>query len=297
VSEPRQFGREEILALDPRRVADAMATALASVSRGAAVAPVRTHIDLGEGNGTYLISGVLNELDILTVKVISVRPRNPDHGQARLQGFLTAFEASTGRPIATLDARAATETRTSACSAVSLRLMARSDARVLTVFGAGPQAEAHVRALSAERRFDEVRRVNHADGGARRTKAIRGAGVVVTATNSTTPVLTAADVEAGTHVICVGSGSAGAAEIEPELLARAAAIRVDHRQSCLQEAGEVVQAVRGGFIQADAVRELGEVVLGRVPGRRSPEDITIYKAVGNGTQDAALAALLLGRFP
>jgi ornithine cyclodeaminase/alanine dehydrogenase-like protein (mu-crystallin family) len=295
VSEPRHFGRDQIVALDPRRVADAMASALATVSSGAAVAPVRTHIDLGDGNGTYLISGALNALDILTVKVISVRPRNPEHGLARLQGFLTAFEASTGRPIATLDARAATETRTAACSAVSLRLMARPDATVLAVFGTGPQAEAHVRALTAERHFDDVRTVRHADGAARRREAVRGANVIVTATNSTTPVLAAGDVEAGAHVICVGSGSAGAAEVEPELLARAAAIRVDHRQSCLEEAGEIVQAVRAGFIQAGAICELGEVVLGRVPGRTSPEDITVYKAVGNGTQDAALAALLLGR--
>jgi len=272
-----------------------MADALAKVSRGAAVAPIRTHIDLGDGNGTYLISGVLNELDILTVKVISVRPRNPEHGLARLQGFLTAFEASTGRPLATLDARAATETRTSACSAVSLRLMARPDATVLTVFGSGPQAEAHVRALTAERPFDEVRMVRHGDGSERRRDALHGAGVIVTATNSTTPVLAAADVAAGTHVICVGSGSAGAAEVGPELLARAAAIRVDHRPSCLEEAGEVVQAMRGGFIEAAAVHELGEVVLSRVPGRRSADEITIYKSVGNGTQDAALAALLLGR--
>jgi ornithine cyclodeaminase len=295
VSEPRHFDREAILALDPRRVADAMADALAKVSRGAAVAPVRTHIDLGDGNGTYLISGALNELDILTVKVISVRPRNPEHGLARLQGFLTAFEASTGRPIATLDARAATETRTAACSAVSLRLMARPDATVLTVFGSGPQAKAHVRALTAERPFDEVRMVTHGDGEAQRKDALRGAGVIVTATNSTTPVLTAAAVEAGAHVICVGSGNAGAAEVEPELLARAAAIRVDHRQSCLEEAGEIVQAVRGGFIEASAVHELGEVVLSRVPGRRATDDITVYKSVGNGTQDAALAALLMGR--
>jgi ornithine cyclodeaminase len=295
VSEPRHFDREAILALDPRRVADAMADALAKVSRGAAVAPVRTHIDLGDGNGTYLISGALNELDILTVKVISVRPRNPEHGLARLQGFLTAFEASTGRPIATLDARTATETRTAACSAVSLRLMARPDATVLTVFGSGPQAKAHVRALTAERPFDEVRMVTHGDGKAQRKDALRGAGVIVTATNSTTPVLTATAVEAGAHVICVGSGNAGAAEVEPELLARAAAIRVDHRQSCLEEAGEIVQAVRSGFIEASAVHELGEVVLSRVPGRRATDDITVYKSVGNGTQDAALAALLMGR--
>ena len=297
MSELRHFDREAILALDPRRVADAMADALAKVSRGAAVAPVRTHIDLGDGKGTYLISGALNELDLLTVKVISVRPRNPEHGLARLQGFLSAFEASTGRPLATLDAPAATETRTAACSAVSLRLMARPDATVLTVFGSGPQAEAHVRALTAERPFGEVRTVTRADGAQRRADALLGAGVIVTATNSTTPVFAAADVEAGAHVICVGSGNAGAAEVEPELLARAAAIRVDHLQSCLEEAGEVVRAVRGGFIEAAAVHELGEVLLSRVQGRRSPDEITVYKSVGNGTQDAALAALLLGRMP
>jgi ornithine cyclodeaminase/alanine dehydrogenase-like protein (mu-crystallin family) len=291
VSEPRHFGRQEILALDPRRVADAMASALAMVSRGVAVAPIRTHIDLGSGDGTYLISGVLTELDVLTVKVISIRPSNPQRELARLQGFLTAFEASTGRPIATLDAQAATETRTAACSAVSLRLMARPDSRVLTVFGSGPQAEAHVRALCAERPFDEVRTVRRGDDV---RHALRGAGVIVTATNSTTPVFAAADVEAGTHVICIGSGSAAATEVEPGLLARAAAVRVDHRPTCLEESGEVVQAVRAGLIGEEAVRELGEVVLGRAPGRQSTGDITVYKAVGNGTQDAALAAVLLG---
>ena len=294
VSEPRHFGREEILALDPRRVADAMASALAKVSRGAAVAPVRTHVDLGDGNGTFLISGVLHELDILTMKVINVRPRNPSSGLARLQGYLVAFEASTGRPIATLDAQAATETRTAACSAVSLRFLARPDARVLTVFGSGPQAVAHVRALTAEKEFAEVRTVGHADSAQLRSDALHGASVVVTATNSTTPVFAAGDVGAGAHVICVGSGSAGAAEVEPALLGRAATVRVDHRPSCLAEAGEIVQAVAAGLISAGAVRELGEVVLSRAPGRRTPDDVTLYKSVGNGTQDAALAALLLG---
>jgi ornithine cyclodeaminase/alanine dehydrogenase-like protein (mu-crystallin family) len=92
----------------------------------------------------------------------------------------------------------------------------------------------------------------------------------------------------------VGSGNSAASEVEPQLLARAGAIRVDHRPSCLQEAGEIVGAVRAGLIDANAVRELGEVVIGRAPGRTSSEEITVYKSVGNGTQDAALAAVLLG---
>ena len=141
MSDLRHFSREEIMAVNPVRVADALAAGLAMVSAGAAVAPIRGHIDLGDGNGTFLISGVLTDLDLLSVKVINVRPGNVSRGLERLQGSLTIFESSTGRPLATLDARAATEARTAACSAVSLRLLARADARVLTVFEIG---RAHV---------------------------------------------------------------------------------------------------------------------------------------------------------
>lgn len=304
---PAHFSRDEIMAIDPARVADAMAAALAMVSRGAAVAPVRAHIDLGYGAGTFLISGALTDLDLLSVKVINVRPQNPARGLERLQGSLTVFESSTGRPLATLDARAATEVRTAACSAVSLRLLARADATVLTVFGNGPQAAAHLRAITSEREFGEIRIVGRNPHSARELaaqypgatamagdQAMRGAHVVVTATNSTSALFPSFAVEPGTHVAMVGSGSAAASEVEPHLLARAAAIRVDHRPTCLEESGEIVGALRAGLIEETAVRELGEVVLGVAPGRTSPDDITIYKSVGNGTQDAALAALLLG---
>jgi ornithine cyclodeaminase/alanine dehydrogenase-like protein (mu-crystallin family) len=303
----RHFTRDEIYALDPVEVADAMALALAMVSRGAAVAPVRAHIDLGDGAGTFLISGALPDLDLLSVKVINVRPQNPGRGLERLQGSLTVFESSTGRPLATLDARAATETRTAACSAVSVRLLARSDATVLTVFGTGPQAAAHLRAMTHEREFAEIRVVGRNQASARALAAqypgakamnaddaVAGAHVVVTATNSTAALFPAAAVDPGTHIDMVGSGSAAASEVEPQLLARAAAIRVDHRPTCLEESGEIVGAIRAGLIDAASVRELGEVVLGVAPGRTGADDITVYKSVGNGTQDAALAALLLG---
>jgi ornithine cyclodeaminase len=306
MSSVRHFSREEIMAVNPVRVADALAAGLAIVSAGGAVAPIRGHIDLGDGNGTFLISGVLTDLDLLSVKVINVRPGNASRGLERLQGSLTVFESSTGRPLATLDARAATEARTAACSAVSLRLLARADASVLTVFGTGPQAEAHLRAMTAERDFDEVRVVGRDPERARKlaashsarampaVDALRGSHVVVTATNSTMPLFAADAIEPGTHLAMVGSGNAHASEVEPQLLARAGAIRVDHRPSCLQEAGEIVGALRAGLIDEAAVRELGEVVLGRAPGRIAPDEITIYKSVGNGTQDAALAAVLLG---
>ena len=286
----RHFSREEILGIDPTEVADAMTATLGMVSRGAAVAPIRAHVDLGGGDGTFLISGVLTELDLMTVKVISVRPGNPKHGLHRLQGSLTVFTASTGVPVATLDARAATEVRTAACSAVSFRLMAPPRPAVLVIFGNGPQAAAHERALRAEHEFREVRVVGRDHDGV----DLSDADAIVTATNSSRPLFKSDAVKPGTHLMCVGSGSAANAEIEPELLARAASIRVDHRPSCLEESGEIVRAVEARLIDPAAVRELGEVVNGAAPGRGAPDDITVYKSVGNGTQDAGLAALLLG---
>jgi len=303
----KHFTREAIFALEPPEVADAMAAALGMVSSGSAIAPIRGHIDLGGGAGTFLISGALTELDLLTVKVINVRPDNPRRGLARLQGALTAFSLSTGEPLATLDARAATEVRTAACSAVSWRMLGRPEAAVLAIVGTGPQAAAHLRALTAEHDFAEVRIAGRTPDAARslaashpRAKAmplldaLRGAEAIVTTTNSTTPLFPADAVARGAHLMLVGSGNAAASEVAPDLLGRVAAIRVDHRPTCLEESGEIVGALRAGLIQESDVRELGEVVLGTAPGRASADDITLYKSVSNGTQDAALAALLLG---
>jgi len=295
--------------VDPRNVFDVVQASLAMLSSGSAIAPVRTQIGLGEGSDVYLISGALPEFDILTVKVINVRARNPEQGLPRLQGSLDAFQLSTGRPLAAIDAQAATEARTSAASAVSARLLARADADVLTVFGTGPQAAAHIRALTAEWEFREIRVVGRTLEAAERlaaefpdtravevAEALKGAGVVVTATSSSEPLFQASDIEPGTHLALVGSGSASAAEVSPELVARAAAVFADHRASVLEESGEIVQAIKAGVINRDRVHELGELINGKAEGRRSDADITIYKSVGNGTQDAALAALLLGRF-
>ncbi len=309
MSDLRYLTREDIWNVDPRDVFDAVQAGLAMVSSGSAIAPIRTYLPMGDGRDVYLISGALPDLDVLTVKVINVRADNPAHGLERLQGSLTAFELSTGKPLAALDAQAATEARTSAGSAVSTRLLARADAEVLTVFGTGPQAAAHIRALMAEWEFREVRVVGRTLESAQHladqfpdtraveaAEALRGAGVVVTATNSAEPLFHADDIEPGTHVAMVGSGNAGASEVEPELLGRARTIFVDHRPTCIEESGEVVRALKSGAIQPDVVREIGELILGKAEGRQSDADITIYKSVGNGTQDAALAALLLGRF-
>lgn len=302
------FDRDAVMRLPPTLVADAMATAFRLVTEGRAVTPARGDIDLEEGAGSFLISGGFRELDVLTVKVIHVRPQNPLLGLARLQGGLLAFSYSTGELLATIDATAATEVRTAACSALSVRLLAALDATVMTVFGTAAQARGHVRAIRAERQIREVRVVGrsaeHArafalEVGGAATDSVRaalaGAHIVVAATNSRTPIFPAEGIEPGSHFCAVGNGARDAQELDPMLFGRCEGIYVDHMASCLREAGELIAAIDSATIRLEQVHELGDVITGRSHGRLTAHGITGFKSVGHGTQDAALAALLLGR--
>ena len=308
MSSTPHFDREAILRFSPTSVANAMATAFSLVTKGQAVTPSRKDIDLGEGVGIFLISGGFSDLDILTVKVIHVRPDNPSVGLARLQGGLLAFSYRTGELLATIDAAAATEVRTAAGSALSVRLLAVPDASVLTVFGTAAQARGHITAIRAERPVREVRVVGRSAAGAtalaaevggsvfdNTRDALAGAHIVVAATNSRTPIFPAQEVAPASHVCAVGNGAHDATELDPTLFGRCSGIFVDHLPSCLREAGELIAALDAGVVAPAKVRELGELVTGRVPGRPSAEAITCFKSVGHGTQDAAFAALLLGR--
>ena len=302
------FDRAAITRIGPKAAADAMAVTLGLVAEGKGLTPTRADIDLGDGSGCFLISGALPDLDILTVKVINVRPGNPTNGLARLQGALSVFSCRTGELLATLDAAAATELRTAACSALSVRLLAKPEATVLTVFGTGPQARAHIKAIRLEREIAETRIAGHsrfssaafaAEVGGRPMEsleaALEGADVVVAATNSHEPIFRADQVSAGTHICAVGNGARNWMELDPAVFARSEAIRVDHRASCLVEAGELIAAIESGVIDLARVQELGNVVLGRSTGRLTTDGITVYKSVGQGTQDAGLAAVLLGK--
>lgn len=302
------FDRAAISRIGPKAAADAMAITLGLVAEGKGVTPKRADINLGGDNGCFLISGALPSLDILTVKVINVRPGNPADGLGRLQGALSVFSCRTGQLVATIDSAAATELRTAACSALSVRLMARPESAVLTVFGTGPQARAHIAAIRIEREITEVRIVGHSPSSSAAfaaevggtpagsvQAALDGADVVVAATNSHEPIFSADLVSPGTHVCAVGNGARNWMELDPALFARSEAIRVDNRAGCLVEAGELIAAIESGLIEEIAVQELGEVVLGRSPGRQSHDGITVFKSVGQGTQDAGLAAVLFGK--
>ncbi|AOZ03646.1 ornithine cyclodeaminase [Cupriavidus sp. USMAHM13] len=214
------------------------------------------------------------------------------------------FSSEDGRPLASFDAGAITRLRTAACSVVAARHLARSDAATLALFGAGTQGIAHARQLSAALPLERIL-VNdpHADAGlparlsdwcgipvelAEAEEAAARADIVVTASRSTTPLFPGASLKPGAFVAAIGSSLPHTRELDDEALRRAAAVVVEWRPQSTREAGDIVLA-GPGVLPADKVVELGDVLLGKVRPRRGDADIVVYKSVGVGLEDIALA--------
>ncbi len=214
------------------------------------------------------------------------------------------------RLAAILDASAVTSVRTAAVSAVATRLLAREDARVLAILGAGVQGRAHLAALPAVRSFEEVRVFSpnreHAVGlaGDRATvaasaeEAVRGADVVVLATTAREPVVRRDWLAPGTHVNAIGASVASDRdrELDVETVA-ASALFCDSRESLRNEAGEYRLAVEQGAISGENhIRgELGEVLAGSAPGRLDPEELTVFRSLGLAVEDLAAAECAVER--
>lgn len=299
------LGHDDVLAaLSPEDCADAMAAVLAAHARGGALMPLRSMVPFDGAAGFIATMPAWRggSDPVFSLKSLVIAPGNPARGLDTHQGTVTLFDGETGVPMAILDASAVTSVRTAAVSAVATRVLAREDARVLTILGAGVQGRAHLRALPVVRKFDEVRvyspSVEHAralaDGGAQvagsAEEAVRGADVVVLATTSPEPVINRDWLSRGVHVNAVGASVPSARELDTQTVVDCA-LYCDSRESLRHEAGEFRLALEQGAIAGeDHVRgELGEVLAGLAPGRTGPEELTVFRSLGLAVEDLAAA--------
>ncbi len=254
----------------------------------------------------------------LGVKALTLFGRNPaERGIPAIAALVLLFDVTDGRPLALMDGGWLTALRTGAASGVATRLLAREDAHTLAVFGAGAQAPEQVAAVCATRPIERVWLVNrtraHAEALAVRmrasgspipadvrvadspSQALAEAGVVCTATSATEPLFADADLQPGAHVNAIGTFTPQMREVPGATVARAR-VFVDSRASAEAAAGDLLLARAEGLIGAHHVAaELGEVVLGRAPGRTARDQITLFKSVGNAAQDVAVAQLAYRR--
>jgi ornithine cyclodeaminase/alanine dehydrogenase-like protein (mu-crystallin family) len=269
----------------------AMGQALADFSARKVVQPVRTTVPVEQYNGFLGLMPAY--AGALGVKLVTFFPQNttvPTH-----LATIMLFKPETGEPLVIMDGTLITEVRTAAVSAVATKLLAREDASVLAILGSGVQARSHLEALCLVRPFKEVRvwSPRHAQDFAREhgvraaasaEKAVRGAHVVVTVTSSTSPVIRGEWLSPGAHINAVGACRPDWRELDDETLRRSR-IYVDSRDAAIQESGDIIAA---GRIDA----ELGEVVLGTAHGRRTPDEITLFKSLGMAVEDVVTANLV-----
>lgn len=298
--------------LDPDSAVAALRAAFAQHGRGRAQVLGRHRATATQDGAALAISAMGAILDadaaadgglpaVLGTKVYSAR-------NGRYHFLVSLFSAATGAPIATLEANEFTRLRTAAATAVAADLLARPDARTLAVFGAGIQARAHAEALYRVRRFERVLVCarSGADALARELQAALGltvrsaavaeaaaeADVIVTATRSATPLFDGGLVKAGAFVAAVGTSTPTARELDDALLGRASLVAVEWLGAARHEAGELVLAAPG-VVPAERLVELGALLV--EPRPRGPLDIVVYKSVGIGLEDVALARLVAHR--
>ena len=298
-----------------------MAQAMVASSAGRAVMPLRRALVLPDGKCIVgMMPGYLTDARAAGVKLVSLVPSERRRGSSHL-GLMVLYDEEGLVPIALLCGATITAVRTAAVSALATDHLARRSAKVLAILGTGEQAKSHIEALTKVRPFEELRVWGRRPAEVERfvneqaarllqgqaaqgvrfracvsvAHALEGADVVCTLTSSPEPILPGALLCAGMHVNLVGSSSADAAEADDDVVARSRFF-IDWRESALNQAGELLGAISRGVVTADHIQgELGAVIAGDCPGRRSDDEITVYKSLGVAAQDVMTARRVFDR--
>jgi ornithine cyclodeaminase/alanine dehydrogenase-like protein (mu-crystallin family) len=285
---------------------DLMEEALVALARGELYQPLRSVVRPPDADGFMGLMPAHRAGDVpaFGLKVVCIFPGNPARGLDAHQGAVLLFDGETGEVRAIVNASAITAIRTAAVSAVATRALAREGARTLAILGAGVQAKSHVHALRALHDWERIivwsrTRAHAAQLGVEvadtAEEALRDADVVCTTTTSREPVLRREWLKEGAHVNAVGSSIPTTRELDTATMA-AAALFVDRRESTLNEAGDYLFPAGEGAIGPEHIRaELGDVLAGSAEGRRSPDELTVFKSLGLAVEDLACAQFLLQR--
>jgi alanine dehydrogenase len=288
---------------------EVMASTMAELARGETILPLRSILWLPERVGALgLMPGVLLPERVLGVKVITLFPGNEGTPIDTHQGAVLLFEAEHGSLLAVIDATSITAIRTAAVSGVATRALAREDAGDLAILGSGVQARTHLEAMRCVRKIRRVRVASKSFGNAKTfaereskrqgiaieavatmREAAEGADLICTTTSAREPILQGDWIAPGAHINAVGSSIPAARELDTAAVV-SSRLYADRRESLLNEAGDFLTPKKEGAIGDDhVVGEIGEVLIGKAPGRRSPEEITLFKSLGLAVEDVASA--------
>jgi alanine dehydrogenase len=272
--------------------------------------PLRSTIRVEDQKGAILfMPAYIKSMGALGIKVVSVYGDNPSkYNLPTILGVVLLNDPGTGQLLAIMDGTFLTAMRTGAASGVATKYLARKDAKQVGVIGTGVQGRTQLAAVCAVRSVDMVRAYDVAPDRCKSfceevskqfkiratpvksaQEAVRGSGIVITASTSKTPVLNGEWLDAGAHVNAIGSHTPDARELDTAAIKRAKII-VDSREAALKEAGDIMIPISEGLITPDHIyAELGEVVTGKKAGRQNDDEITLFKSQGLAIQDVSTA--------
>jgi ornithine cyclodeaminase len=298
--------------LSMKECMDVMAETFKMLNRGNVHNPLRTVTWLPDKSGLMAMMPThLGEADVMGLKAISVFPGNHATEYDSHQGVVLLFEIKNGRLLAIMDAGKITAIRTAAVSGVATKMLAGEHAGNLAILGSGVQAATHLEAMQIARDIKHVRvwsrNPDHAREFAEKQsvrcavsieavdsarRAAEEADIICTVTSATDPVLQGEWIAPGTHINAVGSSVAFARELDTAAVVKSK-LFVDRRQSTLNEAGDFLFPKKEGAVDDDHIRgEIGDILLGRIEGRTSVKDTTLFKSLGLAAEDAAAALFI-----
>jgi ornithine cyclodeaminase/alanine dehydrogenase-like protein (mu-crystallin family) len=282
--------------------------AMIAFSRGDTRQLLRSIIPLQDGRLFGIMPGALGADAVFGAKLISIFPENFALGKQSHQGLVILFDPEDGAPVCVIHAGELTAIRTAAASAVATAALARPDSCRLALLGYGEQAATHARAIGKIRSLKSIsvwgRSPERAQAFAERMhaeldlpvlatgtvqEAVADADMICTVTSAAEPILQGKWVGPGTHLNLVGSSYAGPAEVDNDLVVRSRFI-ADSREGVLHQGAEFLRAKTAGLVGDDHIAaEIGQVLAGDIEGRRSAQEITVYKSLGHIVQDLASA--------
>jgi len=288
--------------LDLDDLVEALSRAFVDLSAG--------HVSVPERTAAYAGEGLLATMPVrlagvgLEVKLVSVFPDNPRRGLTSHQALIVIFDDSSGTPLVVMDGTHITAARTAGSAALATRTLAREDARVLAILGAGVEGRYHLEAIPRVREFSEIRVANRTPERAEELaaerpmaravssfeEAVHGADVVCCCTDSAEPVIEYRWLRPGAHVNSIGANFEGP-ELDPDTIARGRLV-VESR-AAFQPPPVGCRELQG--LSPDSAVELGEVLMSAQRGRHDGDEVTVYKSMGHAVEDAAAAHLVYER--
>jgi len=286
---------------------DAMRGAMVAVSRGDTTLPIRQYMPIPDTQGKMAIMpGTIADPACYGIKLVCKYVREDSSPYGTHVGMVLVFDSEKGLPLAMIEGASLTAIRTAAASALASDLMANKHCETLTVLGCGEQARRHILAMLAVRSPNTIQvwgrnpdkasvfaqSMTHETGKPVTAiqdieTAVRSADLICTTTSSKDPIMKGAWLKPGTHINLVGAAVSTSSEVDQDVVTRSRFV-TDYRPAAMAAAGELLRAIESGVVTQDhIVAEIGEIADGKIQGRTSQDEITVYKSLGVAAQDLA----------